>query len=269
MVPTESAKPAQDCQDGRTRHGAGELLQHNLRSDPGEGPVGGLIEAEDLDLVRCDELLPPGVGPQLIGDELLDARGVLRRLDLDVHPGLHRGDLRGVVQMRDAFAGKLGTEVGSGVELLQFIPGEGRDRVAGAVREDLFHVGGPGGSVVVEQERHAIGAELDVDFEEVGTGGAAVLKRGHRVLRRRAGGTAVADQQRSFFLPGLVVLCAVLRAGRNGGEGGADGNGRDGASQRSDQARCHGNDALRRWCSCGSPLRSSFTAVANLLANWL
>ena len=91
-------------------------------------------------------------------------------------------------EARDRLAGEGAAVPAPGVEARQLAPG--------ALAGDAARRRRALQRVVVEQERHAVGAELDVALEGAVAVARADAKRGQRVLRRQLAGAAVGDPQR-------------------------------------------------------------------------
>jgi len=87
-------------------------------------------------------------------------------------------------------AGEFRAEPGARIAAAQFLQRTGRQRAV-AIR-------GPVECVVMEQNRHAVVGQLDVDLDPCGAQFMGPHHRGERVLRRVAGGAAMPDDRWRF-----------------------------------------------------------------------
>ena len=169
-----------------------------------------------------------------------DAPGLVfppgRRLDLEVErEGVAQAEAGDRREARRRLAGVGAAMPAAGVEARQLGPGQRRGR---AVTRGRALQGG-----VVEQERHAIGRQLDVALEGAKAVRGAEPKRGQRVLGRQLAGAAMRDPARERPGGGTAHRDAS-GAARRGGHAGC-GTGTRAALAASNQCRRAG--AARTW----------------------
>ena len=132
------------------------------------------------------------------------------RLHLDVQRmAIRQAVAADVLQRRQGLAGIDPAVPAAGVQLRQFAPPIVAADHARGPAEHLARIGGPLQRRVVQQERHAVGRQLDVAFEHPVAVAGADPERSQRVFRRQLAGAAVGNP--AGIRPGFHSVKGVCR----------------------------------------------------------